>query len=316
MKSHRSIFLIFFILYFIILSVIFIKLFAKGIFNNTANKGNIVSSASYSPYTKLQLMSFAEGINPLGYSSYNVVTDAKSGTYESLSINLSGSNYPHDRDKLISYYITRGWSYNVGNNSITFNIGSISVTYTFYSSRIFVQLIISTNGISKAKLDSVLAFLPISIGPSEGTPFSLAGMVSALDSMSLSGVNAITPTSFTFYSSRLSKISSFTDNTPIEVLKGIGIIDSSDEGYVTNVLNQYISQFKSWGYYPFTVYGAIIDNNAIYYLKYGLGGITVEVSISQKNNYSVVNYTLEVSASSSSDYISQFSSQGWKTTFN
>jgi hypothetical protein len=317
MKSKKTVFIILIIVYFIILSIIFIRFFAGRIFEGIGNNSiRVVPASDYSPYSEVQMKGFGSDINPLGYNVYNVVTDANLGSYESLSLNLSNDNYPLDRDKLISYYIMRGWSYNVENDSVTFEDGKVSVIYSFYSNRIFVQLIISTNGINKSKLNSILTFSPISIGPSGGTPFSLSDMENALNSLSVSGVNAITPTSFTFYSSKLNKISSFTDNTPIEVLKGVGIIDSSSESNITNILNSYISTFNSWGYFPFTVYGAIIDNNAIYYLKYGLGGITIEVSVSLKNNYSIVNYTLEVSASASSNYISQFSSQGWKATFN
>ena len=76
-----------------------------------------------------------------------------------------------------------------------------------------------------------------------------------------------------------------------------------------------MARFRSWGYIPFTVYGAIIDNNTIYYLKYDLGGVSIEVSLSPKNGYSLVYYTAKVSASMGNNNLSLFKNSGWSSIF-
>ena len=269
---------------------------------------------NYSPYSKTKLNEFIKYLNPYSDTIKTFTTIQHSSNLESASFYILNPYTQNERDSLISHFYKRGWSYKIYTNHVNFLKKGYLITYSSLKNSTFTEIFILKNKIANTSISNL--FL-VKTYPNTGSyPFTQNEMLGALDSLNNSYVGSITQNGFNYYPSNLKNVSTFKNNKVIENITGFAILNSSSKSSIGTVLQFYMNKFKIWGYIPFTVYGAIIDNNTIYYLKYGLGAATIEVKVVKHNTYSIIYYTLEVTASESNNYLLIFQKQGWQSTFN
>ncbi len=306
LRTKKSIiFFIVLIVYLAIITYIFLL-------HSPAIEKSITSSSNY-PFKDSTLISFEKYLNPSS-SNTTKTNIVKNGSYEVLNFNINDSFLSFENTSF-PYYMSRGFKYYIFQNKINFTKGPYVITYKEFSNNISVALFIPQK-LTKEYRDFRSLFSPISFRSGGSYPFTQSDMQDVLSSLNVSNVSVITETGFTYYSSNLANVSKFQYNKPIEMITGEAILWTQNQTQITNLLHFYMNEFTNWGYFPFTVYGAIIDNNTIYYLKYGLGAATVEIQVKPKNNYSLVLYTAEVTASASDNFLLQFQHSGWSNVFN
>ncbi|MHB8362054.1 MAG: hypothetical protein ACYDBX_00330 [Patescibacteria group bacterium] len=305
MTKKSIIFFIVLIVYLAIITYIFLLHFP-------AIRNSIQFSSSY-PFKDSTLISFEKYLNPSS-SNINKTNIVKNSSYEVLNFSINDS-FSSFENIVLPYYMGRGFKYYIFKNKINFTKGPYLITYKGSVNNISGSLFVPQKVSSDYKNFESL-FTPISFKSGGSYPFTQSEMQNVLSSLNTSSVSTITETGFTYYTANLSNVAKFQYNKPIEMITGKAILWTQNQTQITNLLHSYMNEFTNWGYFPFTVYGAIIDNNTIYYLKYGLGAATVEIQIKPQSQYSVVLYTAEVTASASDNFLLQFQHSGWKSVFN
>ena len=268
------------------------------------------------PYSKTKLKEFQKYLNPYSDSIKSFTTIQHSTNLESVSFYILNPYTPDERDNLISHFYKRGWSYKIYKNHIDLSKTGYLILYSgTHQNTTFTEIFISGKTIKSVPISSLFSFKSY---PNTGSfPFSQNELLNTLYSFNTSPLSTITENGFNYYTPNLKNVSTFKNNKPIENITGFAILNTTNQGAITTLLNFYMDKFQGFGYIPFTVYGAIIDNNTIYYLKYGLGAATIEVKVVKGSaNYSTVYFTIEVTASSTNNYLLQFQKQGWQKTFN
>ena len=301
MSSRTKIFILSFIvvIYFSVVAILFISSI-KIPFNM-----NLVHSGG----TSINTSSIINYFNPYSLSLKNTSSVAiSSGNI--LESHIEDS-FLSIRDKTVLYYIHNNWQYTISNTNIFFRKDNVLVYYKNNTNNTYLEVFIP----NKFRISKIQSLFNTNYSI-YSYPFNYSQMVNVLNSLDTPSTPIISTTSFQFFKNNFDNVGSLTNNTPIEEIKGISILDSSSQSSINALLNGYMAKFSSWGYIPFTVYGAIIDNNTIYYLKYDLGGVSLEVSVKPKTNYSLVYYTAKVSASSQNNNLSLFNSSGWSSIFN
>ncbi len=300
MNSRSKVLILFFIIivYFSIVSIIFlysIKFPSNISIVNTNESNNFSNLITYfNPYN-------------LNLKNTSSVTISSGDILES----HIDSSFISIRDKTVLYYIHNNWQYTINSSNIFFRKDNVLVYYKDNNSITDLEVFIP----NKFKISKISSLFSTNYNI-YAYPFNYSQMVNVLNSLTTTSTPNIEVISFQFFKNNFNNVVNFTNNTPIEEIKGVSIIDTSSQTSINSLLNSYISRFNSWGYIPFTVYGSIIDNNTIYYLKYNLGGVSLEVSVKAKNNYSLVYYTAKVSASAQNNNLSLFNNSGWNSIFN
>ncbi len=305
--THKSIF-------FIILLFIYLGLITY-IFITSLPKTNILTQSSSSENS---LKKFIVYLNPYNDTVKSFSVLEHSSNLESASFYILNPYTQNYRNNLISHLYSEGWTYKIYTNHVNFLKGGYLISYSkSQGNNTFVEMFILKNKINK-NIALASLFKRVTYPNIGSYPFTQNEMLQALASLNNNQIGNITEQGFNYYPLNLKNVATFKNNKPIENIEGFAILNSASQTQINNLLHFYMNEFKVWGYIPFTVYGAIIDNNTIYYLKYGLGAVTIEVKI-VKNitlNYSTIYYTAEVTASSTNNYLLEFQKQGWQKTFN
>ncbi len=290
MKFKKIILIIIVILYVFFSIIAFYKLFPVS---------NIVK------IQKLNYSNLAKNFNPLNLKIKN------SNSYKEFNgkeiEEKFNANLTLIKTSLINYYLTYNWSITTNNTSLIVKKSKVIVDYTSSG-----KDVITMNAFIPTQFSSTSSLFKTTPNQ-QGYPFDENELTQALLYLNSPYNSNIEVSSFNFNEKNFLNVINVNYNIPVEEIKGISYLPNPND--TSSVLNFYINKFNSLGYIPFTVNGAIIDNNTIYYLKYGLGGLSVEISIKNYGDYSLIYYTLKISGSKNSNFLSFFNKSGWRAVF-
>ncbi len=300
-KNKILIFFLVVIVYFSILVLVFIHFINIPVVGNKERKVGINS--------KINIVASVNYFNPFNFKTQNSsISSTSSGKVIQSNI---VANFASIKNETIIYFVHKQWKYTINATNTLFKKDNVIVYYKKNGHNTLLEIYIPNS----FKISDLVSLFDVNYS-TYSYPFDYTQMNDTLASLDTTYTPYIRSTSFVFYKNNFNNVGHFQYNTPIEEIKGVSMINTSSQGSINSLLHEYMSRFSIWGYIPFTVYGAIIDNNTIYYLKYGLGGASIKVLVKPENGYSFVYYSIKVSASSSNNNLSLFNRLGWSSVFN